>query len=141
LLKRLRRAGAGIGRHRLLLKGKPSFRLDRGDESTRESAVATSVVKADLGDGVVVGVEVQREEALEEDVSLERALQFGSLAKAIEALTASVIDALRKAQPDRATVELGLDVGVEAGQLTALLVKGSGTATLKVTLEWGGGGG
>jgi hypothetical protein len=49
-------------------------------------------------------------------------------------------------RPDRGTVEFGIDVGVESGALTALVVKGTGTATLKVTLEWersdptGGGG-
>jgi hypothetical protein len=31
---------------------------------------------------------------------------------------------------------VGLGVGVEAGQLTALLVKGSGKANLKITLTW-----
>jgi hypothetical protein len=33
---------------------------------------------------------------------------------------------------------LGLEVGLESGNLTALLVKGTGTANLKLILEWGG---
>ena len=35
-------------------------------------------------------------------------------------------------------VEFGVEFGVESGELTALLVKGTGKATLNVTLEWGG---
>ena len=31
----------------------------------------------------------------------------------------------------------GVQVGIESGKLTALLVKGTGNANLKITLEWG----
>jgi len=33
-------------------------------------------------------------------------------------------------------VEFGLEVALESGQLTAVLVKGSAKANLKITLEW-----
>ena len=32
---------------------------------------------------------------------------------------------------------LGIEVAVESGQLTALIVKGSGKANLEITMEWG----
>jgi hypothetical protein len=51
-----------------------------------------------------------------------------------------VMAALTNAQPDHASVEFGIDVTVESGALTGLLARGSGTATLKVTLSWGGAG-
>jgi hypothetical protein len=38
--------------------------------------------------------------------------------------------------PSKATVTFGIDVAVEPGQLTAMLVKGGGNATLEITLEW-----
>ncbi len=44
--------------------------------------------------------------------------------------------ALARVKPTKASVELGLEIGVEAGQLTALLVKGTGKANLKITLQW-----
>ena len=49
-------------------------------------------------------------------------------------------EALARVKPDHATVEFGVDASVEAGGLTALIVKGTGSATLKITLEWGSGG-
>jgi Trypsin-co-occurring domain 1 len=33
-------------------------------------------------------------------------------------------------------VEFGIDVGIESGKLTALICKGSGNASLKITLEF-----
>lgn len=33
-------------------------------------------------------------------------------------------------------MEFGLEVALESGQLTAVLVKGSAKANLKITLEW-----
>ncbi len=60
------------------------------------------------------------------------------LTEAIEGLSGSILDALKRIQPKKATVEFGLEVGLESGKLTALLVKGTGTASINVTLEWGG---
>jgi|FaiFalDrversion2_1042247.scaffolds.fasta_scaffold23098_2 hypothetical protein len=47
-------------------------------------------------------------------------------------------ESLQAIKPARATVEFGIQLAVESGKLTALLVKGTGSASLKVTLEWAG---
>lgn len=47
-------------------------------------------------------------------------------------------ESLQAIKPTRATVEFGIQLAVESGNLTALLVKGTGSASLKVTLEWAG---
>ncbi len=46
--------------------------------------------------------------------------------------------AKQRVGPSKGSVEFGVEVGVEAGQLTALIVKGSGTANLKIALHWEG---
>src|SRR5713101_996403 len=61
---------------------------------------------------------------------------FTEVTEAIEGIADSVMTTLKKVKPRSATVEFGLEIGVEAGKLTALLVKGTGTASLKITLEW-----
>lgn len=61
---------------------------------------------------------------------------FGQLADSIEAISRSLYEAIKKVAPKKASVEFGVEVGLESGQLTALLVKGTGKANLKVTLEW-----
>jgi len=94
------------------------------------------LVTAELGDGVIIHVEARRAGDSEEDVGIGKALAFDGVIDSIEANSRSMTAALAKAKPDKATVEFGLDIAVEAGQLTSLLVKGSGTATLTVTLEW-----
>jgi hypothetical protein len=101
---------------------------------------ALEVVKADLGDGRLIQVEVQTVGSAEADVGIRDVMSFSGVVDTIEALTESLMAALRKAKPDKATLEFGVDVGVEAGALTALLVKGTGTATVTITLEWAGSG-
>jgi hypothetical protein len=39
-------------------------------------------------------------------------------------------------QPSKATVEFGIELGIEPGKLTALLVQGTSKANLKINLEW-----
>jgi hypothetical protein len=39
-------------------------------------------------------------------------------------------------KPKSASVEFGLKFAMESGQLTALVVKGTGEANLKITLSW-----
>lgn len=68
------------------------------------------------------------------------AYKFDGVIAAVEGIASAVQTALEKVGPKKASVELGLELGVEAGQLTALLVKGTGKANLKIILHWEGDG-
>lgn len=83
-----------------------------------------------------VQLEVQAAGDRETDVAISKP-SFDGVVESIRAISGELTKALTELKPDKATLEFGVDVGVEAGQLTGLLVKGSGSATLKVTLEWG----
>jgi len=86
------------------------------------------------------GKEIRVEATLlpgEDEVSF-KALPVAEIFDAVEGIAQAVVTTLQKVKPRKATVELGLEVGLESGHLTALLVKGTGTANLKLTLEWGG---
>lgn len=72
----------------------------------------------------------------EKDVAF-KLLSFEAVTNTIEGIADSLNAALQKVKPKKASVEFGLEVAVESGALTTLLVKGEGTATLKITLEWG----
>ena len=93
------------------------------------------LVKVDMGDGRVVAVEA-RNFSPEQPVGIADVLKFDGVTKSIEAVADRMTEAFDRVKPDRASVEFGIDIGVESGMLTGLVVKGSGNATLTVTLEW-----
>jgi hypothetical protein len=72
-----------------------------------------------------------------EDVGALDQLSLKDVAESIQEIAATIGGALQKAAPKKASVTFGIEVAVQAGKLTSLLVQGSGTATLNVTLEWG----
>jgi hypothetical protein len=94
-----------------------------------------------LPNGAAIWVEVEPVGSREEDVvameGLGEALTIDGVREAIEGVAALVREAMEKAKPDKASVELGLELALESGKLTALWVKGTGKANLKVTLSWG----
>jgi hypothetical protein len=61
---------------------------------------------------------------------------FDDFGDSLESLTKALRTTIQKIAPTKASIEFGIEIGVESGKLTALLVKGSGKANLKVTLEW-----
>ncbi|MFI5610685.1 CU044_2847 family protein [Amycolatopsis sp. NPDC051903] len=69
-----------------------------------------------------------------------RLFAFGEFTDHLTSLTQSVTEAvtsgLTKVKPSKVAVEFGCEVGLESGKLTAILVKGTAKANLKVTLEW-----
>lgn len=71
----------------------------------------------------------------EEDVSFD-IFDFSEITEAIEGMSAELVQVIRRAMPQKAIVEFGFQVGIESGKLTALLVKGSAQANVKVVLEW-----
>jgi hypothetical protein len=70
------------------------------------------------------------------DQSEGHAFSFDDVTSSVTALAGAMTRALQAIAPDEGEIEFGIDIGVESGQLTSLLVKGSGNATLKVRLLW-----
>lgn len=61
---------------------------------------------------------------------------FNKISKQIEEVSKKIKDSFQESKPDKVIVELGVELSVESGELSALLVKGSGKANLKINLEW-----
>ena len=95
----------------------------------------TEITKATLENGAIVHIEA-RLLGGQEEVAFTIP-SFKGVTDAIESIAASIVTTLEKVKPKKASVEFGIEVALESGQLTALLVKGSGTSNLKITLEWG----
>lgn len=62
--------------------------------------------------------------------------KFRGLSDAITDIAKSMAAVIEVVKPESAEVEFGVDATLESGELTALLVKGTGTANVKVTLRW-----
>lgn len=97
-------------------------------------AVTNEIVKAELPNGAYIHIETTILDG-EEEVGFTLPT-FKEVTDVIEGIAESVVTSLEKVKPQKASVEFGLEVALESGRLTALLVKGSSTVNLKITLEW-----
>lgn len=97
------------------------------------SETQTETIPVQLPGGTIIRVEV--EQSNREDVAFE-IKPFTQVTEALEEITAALAETLRKTQPDKATVKFGLELAIDSGQLTAVIVKGSGKANLEIALEW-----
>ena len=95
----------------------------------------TEIIKAELANGTILHIQ-SIILASEEEVTFTLP-SFKDVTNVIEGIAESLNTTLHKVKPRKASVEFGLEVALEAGHLTALLVKGTGTSNLKITLEWG----
>jgi hypothetical protein len=74
----------------------------------------------------------------EQQVSNEVVESLQTALDSIKAIGHRVAEAAKAIEPDRFSVQLGFTFKLEQGVLVAMLVKGSGTASLTVNLEWDG---
>ncbi|MBN4003046.1 CU044_2847 family protein [Nostoc sp. LPT] len=97
----------------------------------------TKIISFQLSDGKIIKVEVTP--IGEQPVSDETRV-FKQATEIIKSIAEDVAGTLKyiseTVKPDKFSVKLGLQIGVESGQLTALIVKGTGTANLEITMEW-----
>ncbi|MBV6625251.1 MAG: hypothetical protein KI793_20380 [Rivularia sp. (in: Bacteria)] len=94
----------------------------------------TKIITVELSDGTNVRVEA----TLIGDRKLTfQTRPFSEAACAIESLTKEIAETVQKVKPDKACVRFGIDIGIESGKLTPLLVKDSSTGNIEITLEWG----
>jgi len=94
----------------------------------------TKMITVELTDGTPIRVEAT---SIGDRKINFQTRPFQEVTFAIESLTKEIAEALHKVKPDRASVKFGIDIGIESGKLTVVLAKGSSTANLEITLEWG----
>lgn len=97
----------------------------------------TEVVKVLLPDGYLLKFETTPARGEQAIAALETVFKSEEIVKTIEGTVGILKGTFDKIKPDKASVKFGLRVAIESGQLTALIVKGSGEGNLEVTLEWG----
>jgi len=93
----------------------------------------SETVPVQLPNGATIKFEVSN--TGQEDVSFDPK-QFQPVADAIEGVVQMIATPIQKVRPKKATVKFGMELAIESGQLTAIIVKGSGKANLEITLEW-----
>ena len=96
----------------------------------------TELVTVELDDGTTFLVNA-RSQGGEEDVGIGDALKFEAVTKVVGGVAKGLKKTFDTVKPKKATVEFGLEMSLESGELTALLVEDSAKASLKITLEWG----
>jgi hypothetical protein len=104
--------------------------------------VDVRVVEVTLPNGAVALV---RAADLDEDggqvaekVGWRDSFDLAAVSETLEGIAQAVRSGLEKMTPSKTTVELGIQLAVKSGKLTSLVVEGDASASLKVTLEWGG---
>ena len=73
-----------------------------------------------------------------EKVGWKGVFDFEGVSGTMEGIAQAVRSGLEKVTPSKTTVEFGIELAVKNGKLTGLIVEGDASASLKVTLEWGG---
>ena len=71
-----------------------------------------------------------------EDVGLLDGIPFQQVTDLLGEIADHLGTTLRRARPSKASIELGVEFGIENGQLVALIARGSGKANLKIAMEW-----
>lgn len=96
----------------------------------------TEVIPTQLANGTVIHVQAT---LLGGDEQVADHLPtFEDVSHTIEGVARSLFSSLEQVKPRKARVEFGVKIALESGHLSALLIQGSGTANLKIILEWGG---
>jgi hypothetical protein len=109
----------------------------------KAAAVAVRVVEVLLPNKAVALVraadlDVEGGGQVAEKVGWRDVFDFDGVSGTLEGIAQAVRSGLEKVTPSKTTVELGIELAVKNGKLTGLVVEGDASASLKVTLEWGG---
>jgi len=73
----------------------------------------------------------------EEDVGVvEKILHFSQVVDSIKSMAKMSLQALQEVKYDKATIEFGIGFETKSGVISAMIVEGSGSANIKITLEW-----
>jgi hypothetical protein len=98
---------------------------------------STGPISIDLGDGLTImaAPSVVVDTDLRE-VGWRHGVNADEFFDSIRSLATRLTEALKAAAPTKISAEFGITASIKSGKLTALLVEGTGEATIKVSVEW-----
>ena len=90
-----------------------------------------------LSDGSVIRIEAT---PIGEQKVSGRTYDFKDAISQIKSIAHDISETIREiredSQPEKISIKFGLEIAVESGQLTSVVVKGSVKTNIEVTLEW-----
>jgi len=96
----------------------------------------SDIIPVRFDDGTIIQIQATMLGRAEDVAAPKHGFLFEKITRPIIKISGEVAKIIHDIQPDKASVQLGFEVATSEGQLTALLVKGTATANLSVTLEW-----
>jgi hypothetical protein len=102
----------------------PAVQTSRSGEIARsselgESARGTRTLEIGRGDGMI-----------------EDGLHLEDICRKVNEVVGAVMSSMKALETKRTVLEFGVEIAADTGGLTALIVRGSGKANLKITAEW-----
>lgn len=103
---------------------------------TEVLAVDSDVVEVTLPNGVQAYVTVNEVEGSGATKTSAKEFNFDTVIEALKGFSDVVHKSFAAAAPTKTTLNIGIELAVKSGNLTALLVSGGAKGALDVTLEW-----
>lgn len=95
------------------------------------------IIPVELLDGTIINVEVV---SIGEQRVGYNQKPFKEATETIKKISSEIATTLKSinndVQPNKIAVKLGLEIALESGNLTAILVKGTSKANIEITMEW-----
>lgn len=101
-----------------------------------EVPIASEAVEVVLPNGARMYVEAREVDGGGATKTAAGEYDINTVVEALKGMSDAIGDAFASAAPTKTTVKVGIELSVNAGKLTALLVGGGAKAALDVTLEW-----
>lgn len=96
----------------------------------------TNSIKVELPDGTYCLFETREPEGRESVSALSKKFNFSEVTDQLKQISQQLSDGFKNLGNSKTTLEFGVEVDVESGNLASMIVKGSAKANIKVTLEW-----
>lgn len=93
-------------------------------------------IPVQLSDNTICFFEVEPASGRQAVSAEDKVFNFSSIRSQVQKVSEEFIAVFNQLNVKKTSLEFGIELSVESGQLTSIIVKGSGKANLKVTLEW-----
>lgn len=94
---------------------------------------STKIVPVNLEDGSTIYIEATL--IGEQPISFKKH-PFKDVTNTIKVIAGELTETLQSIKPQKASVKFGLEIGMQSGQITTLIVQGSSKANVEITLHW-----